>query len=705
MAVRSRIFMSYRRSDSLTATGRLYDQLCNWFDAKYIFKDMENIPAGKDYRTVLEEELRTCSVILIIIGNSWLTITDSDGKRRLNNPDDPVRLEVEMALARKDASVIPLLVEGASLPKAEDLPDSLREMHYRNAVKVRHDPDFKRDVEDLIKQIKAVSTIDEEIRHGKMIRRGLAALVALLVVLLLGALALLLPAFRDGIPVSALTDTALVVAPTLEPVVDGEIMVAVAQFEPLRNPSERDVARFIVADLKRNLEKNRVSDKIRIRQYAGIIRSSDEAQQVANSNQAAIIIWGNYTPEYVTVNLEIGNLSQFKNIKLERSTIEVVTNVQARMTDEQSQSLAVNVLEIALSIQTADSNLYEAMVNITSASLIQVTNPELMGNTVSANLHRAILSYFTNSQEALKLTAQALELDPTNVLALLFRSLLYFRMGNNDAALTDHRTATRLSPNGWTAPAYLQFLYDFTFKNYQKSIEEIEPVIAAQPDQWYPYYIRAMEYYFLTDYKRAQDDLDKALALNPTTNFPYLLQIYLELRAGNVTKAKVLYDESIHKFPDYTFGGRMTEIVSGNNINAEFKGGFDMFSNLMFERYEDAKEAATVMLNEGLTKSEFYIGRAFAECSTNEYKKAIDDLNLAEKLDDKNVLLYLLRAQSRFQMKDLIGATQDIGKARSLSTDPNFPYVIQLAMSGKLSCQNYFDVVLPTAQPSTTPTA
>jgi len=540
MAVRSRIFMSYRRSDSLTATGRLYDQLCSRFGAKYIFKDMENIPAGKDYRTVLEEELQTCSVILIIIGNTWLNVTESDGKRRLDNPDDPVRLEVEMALARKDASVIPLLVEGASLPKAEDLPDSLRELHYRNAVKVRHDPDFKRDVEDLIKQIEAVSTIDEEIRRGKMMRRGLAALGALLVVLLLGALALQLPTFRDGILVSALTDTALVVLPTLEPVADGEIMVAVAQFEPLKNVPERAVGRFIAADLKRNLEQNPNSDKIRIREYEGIIRSSIEAQQVANANHAAIIIWGNYTPDYINANLEIGSLNYFKNIKLERSVIEETANVQARMTDEQSQSLASNVLEIALILQTADSNIYGSQANLTSQSLIRVNNAEIIGNTVSAYMHRAFVNYFTNGQEAYKMTSSALNLDPANVLVLLFRVALSYRLGNNEQAITDLRTATRLTPEGWLATTYFQFLLDFGLKNDQKVIDGTSRIIAAQPNQWYPYHMRALQYFLIHDYSHAREDLVKALALNPPTNFPYLLQIYIELRAGNITQYKTL---------------------------------------------------------------------------------------------------------------------------------------------------------------------
>jgi Tfp pilus assembly protein PilF len=313
-------------------------------------------------------------------------------------------------------------------------------------------------------------------------------------------------------------------------------------------------------------------------------------------------------------------------------------------------------------------------------------------------MHRAFLSYVTNSQEALDMTTEALKIDPTNVLVLLFRSTLNFWIGNTDSAFTDNRTAARLSPEGWTAPTYLQMLYDFTLKNYLKAIDEVSRIIDAQPEQWYPYYIRAMQHFMVGDYSHSRDDLNKALTLNPTANFPYLLLIYLELRDGNISSAKMLYDDSLHKFPDFTFGSRLIEVMSGVHKLTEFKGTFDVFSNLLFERYAEAKMAATAMLDEGIVKPEFYIGRAFAECSLDEFKEAVSDLDLAEQLDDQNVLLYLLRAQSRLQLKDIVGATEDIRKAQSLSTDPNFPFAVQSALSGKLSCKNYFDFVVPTAE-------
>jgi hypothetical protein len=103
---------------------------------------------------VLREAVARCSVMLVIIGPSWLTIADNAGRRRLDDPDDCVRMEVRSALERPDCTVIPVLVDGAAMPCADDLPDDLRPLATRNATSVRDDPDFHRDVSKLIASIR-----------------------------------------------------------------------------------------------------------------------------------------------------------------------------------------------------------------------------------------------------------------------------------------------------------------------------------------------------------------------------------------------------------------------------------------------------------------------------------------------------------------------------------------------------------------------
>jgi ABC-type branched-subunit amino acid transport system substrate-binding protein len=149
----SRIFVSYRRSDSITITGRIHDRLVIEFSDDAVFKDVDDIPLGADFRTVLDHEVGRCAVQLVIIGPEWLNAADPGGQRRLDDPDDFVRIEVEAGLRRDEVLVIPVLVKGAGMPSSADLPPSLRELVFRNAAIIRDDPDFHRDMSRLIHQI------------------------------------------------------------------------------------------------------------------------------------------------------------------------------------------------------------------------------------------------------------------------------------------------------------------------------------------------------------------------------------------------------------------------------------------------------------------------------------------------------------------------------------------------------------------------
>jgi hypothetical protein len=152
-----KIYASYRRADSAALTGRISDHLASHFGPQSIFKDVDSIPIGADFRRTLQQEIEQCNVVLAVIGPSWTSITDEEGSRRLDNPDDFVRIELEAALQR-GIPIVPVLVDGASIPSARDLPESLRAIAYRNAAMVRPDPDFHVDVDRLIK---ALETLNE----------------------------------------------------------------------------------------------------------------------------------------------------------------------------------------------------------------------------------------------------------------------------------------------------------------------------------------------------------------------------------------------------------------------------------------------------------------------------------------------------------------------------------------------------------------
>ena len=144
-----RIFISYRRGDSADVTGRIYDRLVQQFGKEAIFKDVDSIPLGVDFRVHLDEAVGKCDVLLAVIGDQWLTATDSQGRRRLDATEDFVRIEIEAALER-NIPVIPLLVEHTSMPTEDALPQRLKLLAFRNGTPVRPDPDFHNDMARLI---------------------------------------------------------------------------------------------------------------------------------------------------------------------------------------------------------------------------------------------------------------------------------------------------------------------------------------------------------------------------------------------------------------------------------------------------------------------------------------------------------------------------------------------------------------------------
>jgi hypothetical protein len=115
-----KIFINYRRDDSISTAGRLHDRLAQTFGRKNLFMDVDHVPAGVDFVDYLHKQVAACDVFLAIIGPNWLDAKDDDGRRRFDNPDDFVTIEIAAGLTR-NIRVIPVLVDGARTPKADKL--------------------------------------------------------------------------------------------------------------------------------------------------------------------------------------------------------------------------------------------------------------------------------------------------------------------------------------------------------------------------------------------------------------------------------------------------------------------------------------------------------------------------------------------------------------------------------------------------------
>ena len=153
-----RVFISYRRKNTSHLAGRLYDRLADHFGDTHVFMDVDTIAPGTDFAEITTRAVRTCHVLLALIDHQWLTVTDDKGYRRLDDADDIVRMEIHTALKR-DIIVIPVLIDGVSMPRQDDLPADLAALARRQAIQVRHDS-FRQDAGRLVGVIEQALTTE-----------------------------------------------------------------------------------------------------------------------------------------------------------------------------------------------------------------------------------------------------------------------------------------------------------------------------------------------------------------------------------------------------------------------------------------------------------------------------------------------------------------------------------------------------------------
>jgi hypothetical protein len=150
-----RVFVSYRRDDAAAYAGRLYDALAAGFGAGNVFMDVDAIGLGSDYRETIDGALESCDAAIALIGRGWLPAVDDEGRRRLDDPADVLRMELEQALTH-DLVVIPALVGGAALPDAEDLPAPLAPLVRRQGIELR-DSTWRDDVARLMRRLDEIA--------------------------------------------------------------------------------------------------------------------------------------------------------------------------------------------------------------------------------------------------------------------------------------------------------------------------------------------------------------------------------------------------------------------------------------------------------------------------------------------------------------------------------------------------------------------
>lgn len=152
-----RIVISYRRQDTPGGAGRLRESLAEHFGRENVFLDIDTIPPGVPWRKAIDKTISECDVLLPVIGMHWLSVTDEQGRRRLDQPDDVLRFEIASALS-SGVKIIPVQLHGARMPGPDDLPDQIAELAEYQSIRI-DDDDWP---EDMKKLVRALNRIRDE---------------------------------------------------------------------------------------------------------------------------------------------------------------------------------------------------------------------------------------------------------------------------------------------------------------------------------------------------------------------------------------------------------------------------------------------------------------------------------------------------------------------------------------------------------------
>jgi len=478
-----KIFINYRRDDSPGTAGRLHDRLAQKFGRNNLFMDVDHIPAGVDFTEYLHSQVVACDVFLAVIGPNWLDAKDDSGRRRFDNPDDFVTIEIAAALAR-NIRVIPVLVDGARTPKADKLPDSIRPLVRRNAVEVRN-TNFGRDAEALANKVgEALKGARPATGRWPFLASGAAWLMApgrwrtvagvATALLLVGWIGL----YQMGVPVwvpwagqpnPASADKA-------KAATDAEAQGKAAEAEQQRLAAAK-------------AEEERASTEAEQQRLAAAKAEEERRKQAEAEVQARYA---------ALVNQSFTDIS---NGDYDRA---IAAASEAMRLDPKD---AVPVVNRGLAY-SKKGDVDRAIADYTEAIRLnpiyaRAFNDRGFDYAKKGDTNRAIADY-----------TEAIRLNPNYVMALNNRGNAYWKKGDNDRAIADYTEVIRLNANNANAFFNRGNAYSKKGDN-ERAIADYTEVIRLNTNNANAFNNRGFRYFKKGDNHRAIADYDEAIRLDP----------------------------------------------------------------------------------------------------------------------------------------------------------------------------------------------
>jgi tetratricopeptide (TPR) repeat protein len=613
------IFINYRREDSLSIAGRLYDRLTQAFGSRNIFMDVDHIPAGVDFVVHLNNQVAACRVILVIIGPNWLTAKDESGGRRLDNPDDFVAIEIATALER-DIRVVPVLVDGATMPKARDLPEPLKSLARRQAVEVRQFH-FGRDAEALIERVREAFDGDTvNLRPGR--KAAVAAAVA--VIVLAGWFGF--SWFKNSIW-----------APLRQ------IQQASNAGTDPRHPAGA-VKQPLLASLDSQQKTQTEIDPN---------RKPDVAEQPPNAT-------ANADPRHEAKSETEPTATGKNNLERQQATAAEEERKKKAAAEEAEQR------RLAVLKEDEDRRRTEAETRAHYSALLTQGDK----NSKDGNYDKAVATL-----------TEAIQLDPKNALAYTGRGIAYGKNGDNDRAIADYNEALKIDPSS-AAAFYNRGIAYGQQTNYDRAISDFNEAIRIDPKYVSAYRNRGLAYERKGNSERALADFNKAVELDPKYAPAFFSRGLAYEAKGDLDRAVADFNESIRLDPNsaQAYGRRgsalekkgeydraLTDLNKAIQLDSQYALAF-ISRGIVYGNKHDYEKAIAdfseaLRIDPGSARA--FSNRGLAYDRKGDSDRAISDFTSAIRLDPEDVTSLCRRGRTKLKNNDQTGNT-DIAKAKQL---------------------------------------
>jgi tetratricopeptide (TPR) repeat protein len=653
-----KIFINYRRDDSIGMAGRLHDRLAQTFGRAKLFMDVDHIPAGTDFVVHLNSQVAECDVILVVIGPNWLGVKDESGGRRLDNPDDFVAIEIAAALAR-DIRVIPVLVDGAHMPKASELPDSLKALARRHAVDVRH-THFGHDAEALVAKMREALGDDAAGPRRWRVRAAIgAAAVAVLLLIGWGGYALI----QHMLTTVEQTVQQRVATVKAEEEHQAE---ATAEAEAKRKSEEAEQQRVAAAKAEEERQARAAAELEATR------KNTEAAQRqpaVVNSEEARRGAWLGVNIQRVT-----DEIAESLNIRPARGAL-----VASVAEEGPAKAGGIDAADVIVKFDGKDikevRDLPRIVADTPIGKEVQVTiirNGAEYTKTVKIGVltaeaeekrkadqeararYSALVSQGTTDtnagdhDRAIAAYSEAIRLDPNNAVAFTARGVGYMRKGDNDRAIADYNEALRLNPTFALAFANRGVAFSKKGDN-DRAIADSNEAIQLNPTYSPVFVTRGIAYGKKGDNDRAIEDFNEAIRLDPKNALAFSNRGIAYLNKGDNDRSIVDLSEVIRLDPK--------NAIAFNNRGIGYlrKGDYD-------QAIADCNEALRLTP----TLAPVFSTRGDAYSKKGDYDRAIADYNEAIRLNPEDALAFCKRGSAKLKINDQSG-NADIAKAKQLN--------------------------------------